>query len=70
MATQRFPLEEELVYYRQVQRNPLVLTLSPLNALTNVPDMDQTVSRRFEPSSRTTLMGESPTLGTYYSPRM
>ena len=24
-------------------------------------DMNQTVSRRFEPSSRTTLMGEQPT---------
>ncbi|GAV84983.1 LOW QUALITY PROTEIN: hypothetical protein CFOL_v3_28423, partial [Cephalotus follicularis] len=30
----------------------------PLNALTPTPDMDRTVSRRSEPSSRTTLMGE------------
>ncbi|KAG0447316.1 hypothetical protein HPP92_028432 [Vanilla planifolia] len=33
---------------------------SPLNALTLAPDMDRTVSRRSEPSSRTALMGEQP----------
>ncbi|KAK4733670.1 hypothetical protein R3W88_007931 [Solanum pinnatisectum] len=32
----------------------------PLNALTPTLDMDRTVSRRFEPSSRTALMGEQP----------
>ncbi|KAF3449752.1 hypothetical protein FNV43_RR05830 [Rhamnella rubrinervis] len=32
----------------------------PLNALTPTPDMDRTVSRRSEPSSRTALMGEQP----------
>lgn len=32
----------------------------PLNALTPAPDMDRTVSRRSEPSSRTALMGEQP----------
>ena len=32
----------------------------PLNALTPTSDMDRTVSRRSEPSSRTTLMGEQP----------
>ena len=31
-----------------------------LNALTPTPDMDRTVSRRSEPSSRTTLNGEQP----------
>jgi hypothetical protein len=40
--------------------NPLVLEKAPFNALTPKPDMDQTVSRRSEPSSRTTLMGEQP----------
>ncbi len=30
------------------------------NALTPTPDMDRTVSRRSEPSSRTALMGEQP----------
>ncbi len=33
---------------------------APLNALTPTPDMDRTVSRRSEPSSRTALMGEQP----------
>lgn len=33
---------------------------SPLKLLTPAMDMNQTVSRRFEPSSRTTLMGEQP----------
>ncbi|XLT31134.1 hypothetical protein HN873_062426 [Arachis hypogaea] len=32
----------------------------PLNALTPTPDMDRTISRRSEPSSRTALMGEQP----------
>ncbi len=31
-----------------------------LNALAPTPDMDRTVSRRSEPSSRTALMGEQP----------
>eukprot|EP01034_Spumella_vulgaris_P035317 gene35317-43544_t len=31
-----------------------------LNTLTPTPDMDRTVSRRSEPSSRTALMGEQP----------
>ncbi len=33
---------------------------APLNALAPTPDMDRTVSRRSEPSSRTALMGEQP----------
>ncbi|QCD86580.1 hypothetical protein DEO72_LG3g1104 [Vigna unguiculata] len=37
---------------------PLVLGKGPLNALTPTPDMDRTISRRSEPSSRTALMGE------------
>ena len=39
---------------------PLVLWKAPLNTLALRPDMDRTVSRRSEPSSRTTLMGEQP----------
>ncbi len=31
-----------------------------LNILTPTPDMDRTVSRRSEPSSRTAFMGEQP----------
>ncbi len=60
VATQRFPLERELVHYWHVHTGPLVRGANPLNTLTPTPDMDQTVSRRFEPSSRTTLMGEQP----------
>ncbi len=43
-----------------VPPGPLVLRRSPLNALALAPDMDRTVSRRSEPSSRTALMGEQP----------
>ncbi len=39
---------------------PLVLGRTPVNVLTHAPDMDRTVSRRSEPSSRTALMGEQP----------
>eukprot|EP00963_Diacronema_lutheri_P010195 scaffold975_cov394-Pavlova_lutheri.AAC.35 len=39
---------------------PLVLRKASLNALTPTPDMDRTVSRRSEPSSRTAFMGEQP----------
>ncbi len=39
---------------------PLVLGSAPLNSPTPTTDTDQTVSRRFEPSSCTTLTGEQP----------
>ena len=60
LATQRFLLEQELVHHRYILPSPLVLWKVPLNVLTLIPDMDQTVSRRSEPSSRTALMGEQP----------
>ncbi len=60
IATQRLPLERELVHQRHVLPGPLVQWKAPLNTLTLIPDMDRTVSRRSEPSSRTTLMGEQP----------
>ena len=40
--------------------NPLVLRKHPLKILTPTEDRDQPGSRRFKPSSRTTLMGEQP----------
>ena len=43
-----------------VHPGPLVLGTGPLKLLAPATDRDQTVSRRFEPSSRTTLMGEQP----------
>jgi hypothetical protein len=60
IATQRVPLAGELVYQRCVLPGPLVLWKAPLNALAPTPDMDRTVSRRSEPSSRTAFMGEQP----------
>ncbi len=45
---------------RCVPPGPLVLGRNPLNIPAHAPDMDRTVSRRSEPSSRTALMGEQP----------
>jgi hypothetical protein len=43
-----------------VQPNPLVLRLTPLKLATPTTDRDRPGSRRSEPSSRTTLIGEQP----------
>src|SRR5438045_6677549 len=43
-----------------VHSGPLVLGVTPLKYPATTEDRDQTVSRRFEPSSRTTLIGEQP----------
>src|SRR6266852_6138945 len=48
------------VHQRLVQSGPLVLRSGPLNLLTPITDRDRTVSRRSEPSSRATLIGEQP----------
>ena len=53
-------LAEQLVHQRLVQSGPLVLGSGPLKFLTPTTDRDRTVSRRSEPSSRATLMGEQP----------
>ena len=53
-------LAEQLIHQRFVQFGPLVLESSPLKHLTPAIDRDRTVSRRSEPSSRATLMGEQP----------
>ncbi len=53
-------LAEQLVHQRFVQRGPLVLTSGLLKFPTPTTDRDRTVSRRSEPSSRATLMGEQP----------
>jgi hypothetical protein len=50
----------QLVHQRYVQPGPLVLRSDPFKAPTPTEDRDQTVSRRFEPSSRTALIGEQP----------
>ena len=53
-------LAPQPVHQRFVHPGPLVLRTAPLKFLTPTEDRDQTVSRRFEPSSRTALIGEQP----------
>ena len=53
-------LAPQPVHQRFVQPGPLVLRSEPLKLLTPTTDRDRTVSRRSEPSSRATLMGEQP----------
>ena len=53
-------LAAQQIHQRFVQIGPLVLDSSPLKHLTPAIDRDRTVSRRSEPSSRATLMGEQP----------
>ena len=53
-------LAEQQMHQRSVQLGPLVLESDPLKFLTPTADRDRTVSRRSEPSSRATLMGEQP----------
>ena len=54
------PLAGQPVHQRSVQFGPLVLEPDPRKSLTPAVDRDRTVSRRSEPSSRATLMGEQP----------
>src|ERR1700709_1274238 len=53
-------LAPQLLHQRYVQPGPLVLRSTPLKSQTPTADRDRTVSRRSEPSSRTTLIGEQP----------
>jgi hypothetical protein len=48
------------VHQRYVHPGPLVLGTDPLKSRTPTADRDRTVSRRSEPSSRTSLNGEQP----------
>ena len=54
------PLAGQLVHQRSVHPGPLVLGTDPLKIPPPTVDRDQTVSRRFKPSSRTALIGEQP----------
>src|SRR5271170_7228884 len=54
------PLARQPVHQRYVHPGPLVLGTAPLTSPTPTADRDQTVSRRFEPSSRTALICEQP----------
>jgi hypothetical protein len=53
-------LAEQLVHQRFVHPGPLVLRATLLKTPTPAEDRDRTVSRRSEPSSRTSLNGEQP----------
>ena len=53
-------LAPQQVHQRYVHPSPLVLESGSLKLLTPTTDRDRTVSRRSEPSSRATLMGEQP----------
>src|SRR6187399_2755937 len=53
-------LAPQQVHQRYVHPGPLVLGTNPLNSPTPTADRDRTVSRRSEPNSRTTLIGEQP----------
>ena len=54
------PLARQQMHHWYVHPGPLVLGAAPLKYPTPTIDRDQTVSRRFEPSSRATLIGEQP----------
>jgi hypothetical protein len=53
-------LAPQQVHRRYVRPGPLVLGSALLNFPTPATDRDRTVSRRSEPSSRATLIGEQP----------
>ena len=53
-------LAPQPAHQRLVQPGPLVLRSGPLKFLAPTTDRDRTVSRRSEPSSRATLIGEQP----------
>src|ERR671939_1782513 len=54
------PRTGQPVHQRSIHPGPLVLRMHPLKFRTPTTDKDQTVSRRFDPSSRNALIGEQP----------
>ena len=54
------PLARQLERQRYVHLNPLVLKMNLRKFRTPTADRDRPVSRRSEPSSRTTFIGEQP----------
>ncbi len=53
-------LATQPIHQRFVRTGPLVLNAAPLKFPTPTKDRDRTVSRRSEPSSRNSLIGEQP----------
>src|SRR5690625_2646128 len=63
LTTRSYPamlLAEQLVHQRCVHPGPLVLRTAPLNLPTPTSARDRTISRRSEPRSLTSLIGEQP----------
>ena len=54
------PLTRQQIHQRFVHSGPLVLGTASLKYRAIIEDIDRTVSRRTEPSSRTLLIGEQP----------
>ena len=63
------PLARQLEHQRNVLPNPLVLKKNLLKFRTPTADRDRPVSRRSEPSSRTTFIGEQPNPWELLHPR-
>ena len=71
-STRSYPamlLAKQLVHHWRVHLGPLVLEATPLKLPTPAADRDRTVSRRSEPNSRTTLIGEQPNPWDLLQPR-
>ena len=60
IATLLMRLAPQQIHQRYVHPGPLVLRTALLKTPTPTADRDRTVSRRSEPSSRTSLNGEQP----------
>src|SRR3569833_2656111 len=54
------PLARQQEHKRFVHPGPLVLRTAPFKSPTPTADRDRPVSRRSDPSSRTTLIGDQP----------
>ena len=63
------PLARQQIHQRFVQGGPLVLASAPFKFPTPTTDRDRTVSRRSEPSSRATLIGEQPNPWELFHPQ-
>src|SRR5271154_734789 len=62
-------LAPQPVHQKNVRPGPLVLRTAPLKYPSPTADRDRTVSRRSEPSSRATLIGEQPNPWELLHPR-
>ena len=63
------PMARQPVHQRSPVPGPLVLGDAPVNHPAPAEDKDRTVSRRSEPSSRNTLIGEQPNPWDLFQPQ-